>query len=195
MYFPLFCICRLILWTKGGPFEAHELVQLVQASSGESVHPSGRRGREKYYVSLKRQKSQVPLKDVSAKPPGLSFGGTFFLFPCRRAFFQRGLTFLFSCHPRFFFFFPFFPFGVSLSFFSFVGLLSFFPFSFFSSFGFSSFFLFFFSYCLFFFPFSFTPIKYISFLFFLMFIFLPFFHTNKIRKTLSITSSEPHTFN
>jgi hypothetical protein len=126
MYFPLFCICRLILWTKGGPFEAHELVQLVQASSGESVHPSGRRGREKYYVSLKRQKSQVPLKDVSAKPPGLSFGGTFFLFPCRRAFFQRGLTFLFSCHPRFFsFFLSFLLESVFLSFLSSVFCLSF----------------------------------------------------------------------
>jgi hypothetical protein len=121
--FHFFCICRLILWTKGGPFEAHELVQVVQASSGESVHPSGRRAREKYYVSLKQQKSQVLMKDVSARPPGLSF-------PCR-PFVGLCLSFLFlffflRVSVRFFFsfflmfiFLPFFFHTNKINFFSF----------------------------------------------------------------------------
>jgi hypothetical protein len=122
MYFPLFCICRLILWTKAGRFEVHELVQVVQACSGESVHPSGRGAREKYYVSLKQQKK-------SSVDEGRLREAAWSFFPCRpRFFFFFSFFFLesvflsFSLPSEIFFFFPFFPFGVGLSFFSFVGL-------------------------------------------------------------------------
>jgi hypothetical protein len=143
MYFPLFCICRLILWTKGGPFEVHELVQVVQACSGESVHPSGRGATEKYYVSLKQQKKssvdEGRLREAAWSFFSLPSGFfSFFLFSfCCRSFF------LFPCRPRFFsFFLSFLLESVFLSFLS--SVFVFLSFFFFSSFGFSSFFLFFF---------------------------------------------------
>jgi hypothetical protein len=162
MYFPLFCICRLILWTKGGPFEVHELVQVVQACSGESVHPSGRGATEKYYVSLKQQKKSS-VDEGRLREAAWSFfslpSGFFFFF----SFFLLLSVFLsFSLPSEIFFFFTFFRFGVGLCLFSLLfwrPSLSFFPFSFF------------------------LPSVSVRFFFsfFLMIIFLPFFfHTNKI---------------
>jgi hypothetical protein len=143
MYFPLFCICRLILWTKGGPFEVHELVQVVQACSGESVHPSGRGATEKYYVSLKQQKKSS-VDEGRLREAAWSFfslpSGFFFFF----SFFLLLSVFLSFSLPSeiFFFFLSFLLESVFLSFLS--SVFVFLSFFFFSSFGFSSFFLFFF---------------------------------------------------